>query len=101
VSRELRQTIREMVEEGKSNEAIYNHVQNEYGPNQIAIPHQGYLHRISYGLPYVAVGLMILIAYWLSWTWWIRGRTQPDEDLSDEERAKMDSVTDSIDSPLN
>jgi cytochrome c-type biogenesis protein CcmH/NrfF len=101
VSRDLRQTIREMVEAGKSNQQIYRYVQNEYGPNQVAIPHQGYMHRISYGLPYVAVGGMFLIAYWLGWTWWIRGRDPSEEsELSEEEKEQLDSVTETMDSPL-
>jgi len=102
VSRELRSTIREMVEEGKSNGAIYQHIRNEYGPNQIAIPTRGYMNRISYGLPYVAVGLMILTVYWLAWSWWISDkRVDPGESLPEEDEALMEQVSESIDSPLD
>lgn len=100
MSRELRRTIREMVQEGKSNQQIYRHVQNEYGPDQIAVPHQGYMNRVSYGLPYVAMGLMILTAYWLGWNWWVKRRRDDDEPLSDDERESLDQLSDSIDSPL-
>jgi len=103
VSRSLRETIREMVHAGKSNQEIYSYIEDEYGPGQIAIPHQGYFNRLSYGLPYLAVGTMILISYWMGWNWWMKGsnRTENDAELSDEQKEQLDSVTDSVDSPLN
>lgn len=98
----MRKTIREMVLEGKSNQEIYQHVQNEYGPDQVAIPHQGYFQRISFGLPYLALGIMLLITYWLGWQWWRRGENKPDptEELSEEDEQELETLTESFDSPL-
>lgn len=102
VSRELRSTIREMVRKGKTNQEIYQHIRNEYGPDQIAIPRKGYMERVSYGFPYVAVGLMLLGVYWLGWNWWTReDKHRVPEELSERERKEMDDVTQSIDSPLD
>lgn len=100
VSRELRTTIREMVNQEKSNQEIYEHVQQEYGPDQIAVPHQGYLNRISYGLPYVAVGMMLLTVYWIGWNWWRSSRKKGKGTLSDKDREQLDDLTDKMDSPL-
>lgn len=91
-----------MVRDGHTNEEIYQHVQDEYGPDQIAIPRKGYVQRVSFGLPYLALGFMLLITYWLGWVWWMRGESRPQvsDEITEEEQETLDQITHGLDSPL-
>lgn len=102
VSRELRQTIREMVDEGQSNPEIYRYVQENYGDHQIAVPRQGWFYRISYGAPFLLIGLISAIALGFAWGWSDRNNDSngPHDDPEDPKRQKIQNLA-SDGGPLN
>lgn len=69
-----------MVEEGQSNEKIYTYVKKNYGENQVAIPRHGWFNRLSYGLPFLLIGLIMVVAMGFAWSW------APDEPPEDDDR---------------
>jgi len=96
VSRELRATIARMVREGKSNAAIYDHVEDNYGPDMVAVPRRGWSSRLSYGVPYLALGVVSVFLFALGWRWVEAGRAAHDEEadgeLSEETRSVLDEL---------
>ncbi len=69
VSRELRSTIREMVNEGKTNEQIYNYIEDNYGSSQVAIPRTDWIQRLSTGLPFMLIGGILVLVLGFAWVW--------------------------------
>jgi cytochrome c-type biogenesis protein CcmH/NrfF len=66
-----------MVDEGKRNEEIYSYIRENYGNHQIAVPRQGWFNRISYGLPFLLIGIISVIVLGYAWNW------SQDESASD------------------
>jgi cytochrome c-type biogenesis protein CcmH/NrfF len=65
-----------MVNEGKTNEQIYSYVAENYGKNQVAVPRYGFTRRLSYGLPFLLIGFISVIALGFAWNW----STEEDKD---------------------
>ncbi|MFB6347826.1 MAG: cytochrome c-type biogenesis protein CcmH [bacterium] len=80
VSQKLRRTIREMVRKGKSNQEIYHYIEENYGENQIAVPQENWMQYVSMGLPYLLMGVIVVIAVGFGWFW---TRSQPDDESGD------------------
>lgn len=66
-----------MVNDGKTNAQIYQYISDNYGKNQVAIPRQGWFNRISYGLPFLLMGGIVILVLGYAWNW------SDDEDDSD------------------
>ncbi len=102
VSRDLRQTIREMVNNGHANHEIYQYVQENYGDHQIAVPRRGWFYRISYGLPFLLIGFFSIIALGFAWNWSERDPSTEDPlgETEDPKREKIEELV-SKDGPLH
>jgi cytochrome c-type biogenesis protein CcmH/NrfF len=84
-----------MVDEDQSNQEIYQYVQQNYGDHQIAIPRQGWFYRISYGLPFLLIGFISVIALGFAWNW--SDRDSDTEELpGDTEDSKRRKINDLV-----
>lgn len=94
-----------MVREGSSNEEIYQWIESEYGPNQVAVPRSGTLKLLSYGLPYLVIALFCWAGFWLAWEWSERGERRAAEpagtDMTPEEEQRLDRLSRGFDDPLS
>lgn len=95
VSKELRGTIREMVHAGRTNREIFRHVEENYGPDMVAVPRRGWMSRLSYGVPYLALGAVAVGLFALAWRW--RRDADPLDDdgspgMSEETERKIDEL---------
>ncbi len=108
VSQKLRVKIRGMVEEGKSNREIYDYVESEYGPDQVAVPRHGLLSRLSYGIPYLLFAFLVWLVFYLGWQWSKRGevslRASEGADPTDHEaevEERLSRLSRKWDNPLS
>lgn len=83
-----------MVNEGKTNDQIYQYIIENYGKNQVAVPHNSWMKRLSMGLPYLLMGMIVVVATGFGWFWTNSGR---DEEPPDDPGAVSDSTEESID----
>lgn len=94
-SKELRETIQRMVHEGKTNREVFHHVENNYGPDMVAVPQRGWMSRLSYGVPYLALGVVAVGLFTLAW-WWREDADPLDDErptgLSEEDERKLDEL---------
>ncbi|MFB6345904.1 MAG: cytochrome c-type biogenesis protein CcmH [bacterium] len=102
ISEKLRKKVRSMVESGKSNREIFEYVKKRYSQSQIAVPRNDMLYRVSYGFPYLLIGICINIVLWLAWKWVIRTE-QTATDETPDRNAQKESLSKrarEMDSPL-
>lgn len=95
VSRELRREIRRMVEAGKTNRQIYQYVEDNYGPGQVALPRRGWMDRLSYALPYLVMGLVAVGVFAMAWRWTKASRggmEDGEDDPSEETRQRIEEL---------
>lgn len=100
-SKVLREKIRSMVQSGKSNREIYDYVRRRYSGQQIAVPARGWLSRVSFGLPYLLIGILSTGIYWTVRHWVRRKKqNQTDSGISAESEQKIMDLVKSKKSPL-
>lgn len=106
VSQEIRRTVREMVQQGQSNQKIFDHIKSQYGEQQIAVPRTGLNVPLSFGVPYVMLvlaGYMVLI--W-GWNWLEAGNdplsgTSSGDGLDQSEQEELETIENKLeDQPL-
>lgn len=83
-----------MVNNGKSNEAIYRYIAEDYGKNQVAVPHNDFMKRLSMGLPYLLMGLIVVVATGFGWFWVSQGSDDDDgtDPIAPEKRDSIDRI---------
>lgn len=99
ISKKLRNEIRRMVNEGKSNHEIYSYVEDNYGKDNIAVPRTGWIKSMSYGFPYILIALLTVAAFRVGWLYSESDDTT-DAELDDSEIEKVEELVESSDSPL-
>lgn len=81
-----------MVKNGKTNEEIYAYIARNYGEYQIAVPRHGWTRRLSYGLPFLLVGMLMVVALGFAWNWTGEDESPDDGDRSGEEKDKRERI---------
>lgn len=81
-----------MVEEGKSNQQIYSYVKENYGENQMAVPRHGWINRLSYGLPFLLIGLIMTVALGFAWNWTPEDSSDDDDPPESGEDDKRERI---------
>lgn len=84
-----------MVQEGRTNQEVYSYVRENFGENQMAVPRQGWFDRISYGLPFLLIGLITIVALGFAWKWSPEDSPDdedPPESGDDEKRERIEQL---------
>lgn len=96
-----------MVREGKSNGEIYEYIARNYGNNQIAVPRNSWMKFVSMGLPYIVVGLILVIAVGFGQFWVqrrelrVKDSSSATQEVPDEKRRSIESMVENDeDNPL-
>lgn len=97
VSNEIRHTVREMVEQGSSNEEIYQHIAEQYGEGQIAVPRTGWNVPMSFGVPYLMLVFSGFVVLWWGRSWVLKGEREltdraASSELDEEDEERLDRI---------